>query len=183
MTDEKCVCVCVRESEMVRERTYPVDERPREKELLETNGERERERERFKKYIIWKYRELRCESGVPVHAKRNTGHLVSPTAVVATTPQSTRIPDTSSPPTPPPPTTTAAARRVRRRPRQQQSRTNEIQSTGPAAVSLLGCPRDNYLSVLKPPRPPPPLHPVVHQYSRRRFAYRPKPFFYVPRTR
>lgn len=77
-------------------------------------------------------------------------------------PQTTRIPDTSSPPTPPPPTTTtAAARRVRRRPRQQQSRTNEIQSTGPAAVSLLGCPRDNYLSVLKPPRLPPPRRPSI----------------------
>jgi len=96
-------------------------------------------------------------------------------------PQSTRIPDTSSPPTPPPTTTTtAAARRVRQRPRQQQSRTNEIQSMGPAAVSLLGCPRDNYLSVLKPPRPPPPLTPSSIN-SRRRFAYRPKPFFYMYR--
>lgn len=69
--------------ERIRDDAHAVDERPREKELLEINGEREIER--FKKYIIWKYRELRCESGVPVHAKRNTGHLVSPTAVVATT--------------------------------------------------------------------------------------------------
>lgn len=130
--------------------------------------------------------ETETDARVVCYVKRNTGHLVSPTAGIAhlPPPQSTRIPDTSSPPRRRLCTRLATRRRLLRdessddrdnnNPAHSRYKRDAIDDAPPSPppptpiLSRLSA-RDNYLSVLKPPhRPPPPLHPIrhcVHQHA------------------